>query len=183
VEHTALHRSLDHNREHLSALWARSLELESRSAGWVLAGNAAALLLCFNAVAAGSVSSVGEIQLLGIAFLFGMNAAFASILYQKDGYGMLASAISSFVAKGTEVLTVVERLRSEEVTGHAERDRVSQDLHAEIHRLKAQLDQIDIVPAAAMEQLRRARWALVSACMMLGGGAAIALWRLPAVAG
>jgi len=83
MDTASLQKSLDQNHQNQHMLWTRSLDLGSRAAAWVLAANAAALVLCFNAALSNLNIDRELLRFLGLAFLVGMACAYISVAQMR----------------------------------------------------------------------------------------------------
>ena len=64
-----------------------------RVATWMLVGNGAALLACFNAAIGGGISDWGQVQPFALSFLVGMIAAVASVALEGEAENRSAARL------------------------------------------------------------------------------------------
>jgi hypothetical protein len=62
-------------------LQSQANTLAQKISGWVLAGNGAGLLICFNALADRTICTWGAVKPLALLFLLGIASAFASVVF------------------------------------------------------------------------------------------------------
>jgi hypothetical protein len=183
MERAWLQRSLEHNRENQNELWQRSLDLGARAAAWVLAANAGALVLCFNALISGHLCDWSAVRFFGSVFFLGTMCAYLSVLCEQRSFGAFSLPLANFVAKGTAALGLLDQLKSIEQLKDSElTEEVMQfyrETKAKFDKAKVEIDSMDLAPGAAANWMHGANWALAVSCACLGVGTLGAIWFLP----
>jgi hypothetical protein len=180
---SALQRLLDHNRENQITLWTKSLDASTRTAGWALAGNAGALVLCFNAAISGDISAWWQFRVLGAVFSVGMIAAFSSVVLEQKSFEIFSQSLANFVAKGTSALALTEQINAIAAMpdDHVDAETVAfvGDLRVQLTQAQKDLVSIDLAPKDAKHLLNQSNYALGGSCVALILGVAVALLLLP----
>ncbi|MEQ1811818.1 MAG: hypothetical protein ABL889_17960 [Terricaulis sp.] len=176
-------RSLDHNRENQIQLWSRSLDLGSRAAAWVLAGNGGALLVCFNAATSGQTFDWDTLRLVASLFLLGLAAAFLSVLCEQRSFEAFSLSLALFVAKGTAALGLLDQQKQLIELSKEQLDeelvQSIREVREQLRSLNSEIQNYDLTSGGAKKWMKAANWILALSCVSFGGGILIALWRLP----
>lgn len=179
----SLQRLLDHNRENQTTLWGKSLDAGTRTAAWALAGNAGALVLCFNAAISGDISDWNQFRLFGAIFAVGLIAAFSSVVLEQRSFEILSLSLATFVAKGTAALGLTEQINAIAALpeSHIDTETVAfvGKLRRDLAQAQSELDGADVAPEEAKKFQSQSNYALAGSCVALIVGVATALWLLP----
>lgn len=182
MDTASLHRSLDHNQQNMQALWTRSLDLGAKASAWVLAANATALVLCFNATLQNPDVEWQLLRSLGAVFFLGVATAFLSVLCEQRSFGEYSSRLATFVAKATNALNLLEQKR--DIITASEKDPTN-ELKNEFEQVRGELAQLSEEMAdfdfSSEAQLwgNRSNYLLAASCVALGSGVIAALWFFP----
>lgn len=180
---SSLQRLLDHNRENQTTLWGKSLEAGTRTAAWALAGNAGALVLCFNAAISGDIADWALFRLFGGIFSIGLIAAFSSVVLEQKSFEILSLSLATFVAKGTAALGLTEQINAIAAlpADHVDAETVAfvGDLRSQLTKAQEELRTVDIAPEEAKKLQKQSNYALAGSCVALIIGVGTALLLLP----
>lgn len=182
MDTASLHKSLDQNHQNQIILWTRSLDLGAKASAWVLAANATALVLCFNAALQSENLDWSLLRLLGLIFFFGVATAFVSVLCEQKSFGEYSAKLSLFIAKGTNAINLLEQKRLleemlKEAPG-AQIEAAAESVRAELETLSDDMQSFDFNGDAEA-------WGIASnitmtlGCIALGIGVTAALWLFP----
>ncbi|MDX2277613.1 MAG: hypothetical protein NW206_19355 [Hyphomonadaceae bacterium] len=121
--------------------------IAQRVAGWVLAGNGAGLLICFNALAARSICDWEAVQPLAILFLLGIVCAFASVVFAGKVAELAAARMIKINAAMRlaamyvgNVTAATERYKDADQELRAQLKEVKQNAETELKAIMAQVE-------------------------------------------
>jgi hypothetical protein len=151
--------------------------LSQRVSTWVLAGNGAGLLLCFNALVQRQICNWGGVQPLAALFLFGMIGAFSSVVFSMRKYELAAARMltlnSAFRTAGIHIGTIESARKAlEDLEGHeVERTdliAVRDEQEAAVKRITAEIETLTADSAPEEKLQAQSNWTLVSGIVCFG---------------